>query len=169
MIQENRRDWDEYGALYRMKTRDFGGMQIPINYVDLREFDRCHVIPIGLPTNLHFYRNDTGGICSAAFVVRSRMFSSVYHIHEHLVRPGIHYVLYAVYHDAYVQLRSYSIETGTPEHDGSIVKMMSVTDRLKLSLTAGSLDLKLFPHSCPRCHAPAYVGFSDVDCSRGCR
>lgn len=26
-----------------------------------------------------------------------------------------------------------------------------------------------FPHVCPRCAAPAYVGFSSVECSQGCR
>ena len=27
-------------------------------------------------------------------------------------------------------------------------------------------DPKMFPHKCPRCSAPAYVGFMKVDCSR---
>lgn len=32
------------------------------------------------------------------------------------------------------------------------------------------VDRKHFPHSCPRCRAPAYVGMKDVECSRtGCR
>lgn len=25
-----------------------------------------------------------------------------------------------------------------------------------------------FPHKCPTCSAPAYIGFSRVDCSKGC-
>lgn len=31
------------------------------------------------------------------------------------------------------------------------------------------IDLSRFPHSCPRCGAAAYVGFTSVDCSQGCR
>lgn len=26
-----------------------------------------------------------------------------------------------------------------------------------------------FPHQCPKCRMPAYVGLMTVDCSRGCR
>lgn len=29
-------------------------------------------------------------------------------------------------------------------------------------------DRSRFPHDCPRCGRPAYVGLSDVDCSAGC-
>lgn len=30
-------------------------------------------------------------------------------------------------------------------------------------------DPKVFPHECPKCRAPAYIGFMKVDCSRkGC-
>ena len=27
-------------------------------------------------------------------------------------------------------------------------------------------DPKMFPHECPRCGSPAYIGFTDVECSR---
>lgn len=26
-----------------------------------------------------------------------------------------------------------------------------------------------YPHTCPRCNGPAYVGAVEVDCSRGCK
>ncbi len=26
-----------------------------------------------------------------------------------------------------------------------------------------------FPHECPKCSGPAYIGFSTVECKRGCR
>jgi hypothetical protein len=29
-------------------------------------------------------------------------------------------------------------------------------------------EMSAFPHSCPRCSAPAYVGFVSIDCSAGC-
>jgi hypothetical protein len=29
-------------------------------------------------------------------------------------------------------------------------------------------DRGRFPHSCPRCGGPAYVGLNDVDCAEGC-
>jgi hypothetical protein len=30
------------------------------------------------------------------------------------------------------------------------------------------VDRERFPHDCPRCGGPAYVGLNDVDCSKGC-
>jgi hypothetical protein len=30
------------------------------------------------------------------------------------------------------------------------------------------VDSDRFPHLCPHCKAPAYVGLNDIDCSRGC-
>lgn len=37
-----------------------------------------------------------------------------------------------------------------------------------LQVSQPPVDLSRFPHSCPRCGGAAYVGLSDVDCSRGC-
>lgn len=28
---------------------------------------------------------------------------------------------------------------------------------------------KIYPHKCPRCKGPAYVGFLNVDCRNGCK
>lgn len=30
-------------------------------------------------------------------------------------------------------------------------------------------DRKQYPHDCPRCKAPAYIGFAKVDCSAKCQ
>jgi hypothetical protein len=38
----------------------------------------------------------------------------------------------------------------------------------KLRDAMNIMDDDRFPHSCPRCKAPAYVGLNDIDCSRGC-
>lgn len=163
-------NWDEFGSIHRPRTMEILGVTRTLEYVDLRQFDDCHVIPIGLPANLHCYWNDDrSGISVDSFVVKSRKFKSVYDIHCYLVRPGIHYILYAMYHDAVIQLRWHTVEAGTKEHDNAVVTMMSVADRLKQARLACQVDPGRFPHTCPRCRAPAYVGFSDVDCSRGCR
>lgn len=37
-------------------------------------------------------------------------------------------------------------------------------EQLRLITSSG----KDFPHSCPKCGRPAYVGFSTIDCSSGC-
>lgn len=37
-----------------------------------------------------------------------------------------------------------------------------------VSLTAPTVDLVRYPHRCAKCGSPAYVGFSSVDCSKGC-
>lgn len=33
---------------------------------------------------------------------------------------------------------------------------------------SGAKDLGDYPHLCPKCHGPAYIGFDKIDCSRGC-
>ena len=34
---------------------------------------------------------------------------------------------------------------------------------------AGEHDRSRYPHSCPHCGGPAYVGMNDVDCMRRCQ
>lgn len=45
------------------------------------------------------------------------------------------------------------------------------SDVLYVGPARGALKDPRFPHKCPRvgCGAPAYVGFSDLQCSKGCR
>lgn len=31
------------------------------------------------------------------------------------------------------------------------------------------VDMQRWPHKCPRCSGPAYVGFAKVECAGGCR
>jgi hypothetical protein len=34
---------------------------------------------------------------------------------------------------------------------------------------APTTDLSRYPHKCPKCTGPAYIGFNSVECSRGCK
>lgn len=34
---------------------------------------------------------------------------------------------------------------------------------------SNGVDRSRFPHGCPRCGGPAYIGLNDVDCAAGCR
>lgn len=37
------------------------------------------------------------------------------------------------------------------------------------AVVARSTDPSRYPHICPRCNGPAYVGVVEMDCSRGCK
>lgn len=41
-------------------------------------------------------------------------------------------------------------------------------DAILLNPGRAPIDTTRFPHKCPRCGAPAYVGLSSVECSAGC-
>jgi hypothetical protein len=60
--------------------------------------------------------------------------------------------------DGYVKLNS-GIKNGlfTP----SILEL--------LDDTAPTIDMSKYPHKCPRCSNPAYIGFSVIDCSSNCK
>jgi hypothetical protein len=32
-----------------------------------------------------------------------------------------------------------------------------------------TIDLNKYPHKCPTCSLPAYIGFNSIDCSNGCK
>lgn len=40
--------------------------------------------------------------------------------------------------------------------------------QLMVAPAAPAVDATRFPHVCPRCKAPAYIGFNTTDCSKGC-
>jgi hypothetical protein len=60
--------------------------------------------------------------------------------------------------------------------DGTSWTMVAVDEGFELVKTALPSSTivshrsrsSVYPHTCPRCGAPAYVGFSKVDCSRSC-
>jgi len=39
----------------------------------------------------------------------------------------------------------------------------------RIEMVGPRVDLSKFPHTCPRCKAPAYVGFVKVECSQNCK
>lgn len=41
-------------------------------------------------------------------------------------------------------------------------------DCIYINEPAATVSTKSYPHVCPRCGKPAYVGFAKVDCSGGC-
>ena len=32
-----------------------------------------------------------------------------------------------------------------------------------------NVTLKDYPHTCPNCKSPAYIGFNSIDCSNNCK
>lgn len=157
----NKRSWDEFGSIHRPKENLQDSRTI--DYVDLRTFDDCYVVPIALPANLHFYWS-MPTISTLGFVVRSQKFKSVDEIHQLLRGPGMHYVLYCALHDASVTLRWYTVRADTDEYKNALIPKRSVTDQLS---GPPSLNLSKYPHRCPKCSRPAYVGLNEVDCSGG--
>jgi hypothetical protein len=37
------------------------------------------------------------------------------------------------------------------------------------AITTPTIDVSKYPHKCPKCGKPAYVGFSSIDCSANCK
>lgn len=56
----------------------------------------------------------------------------------------------------------------TPERAAGYAGMHDMVLRTP-SPFSPSVDPSRYPHTCPRCSGPAYVGAVEVDCPRGCK
>lgn len=45
----------------------------------------------------------------------------------------------------------------------------SLQRRVSECITAVMNDINRYPHTCPRCQGPAYIGAVEVDCAGGCK
>lgn len=50
-----------------------------------------------------------------------------------------------------------------------ITEFMGKLDTMEVYAKAPTPGADRFPHKCPRCGSPAYLGFSSIDCSKGCQ
>jgi hypothetical protein len=39
---------------------------------------------------------------------------------------------------------------------------------LNATIASTAIDMSKYPHKCPKCSSPAYIGFTSVECSKGC-
>lgn len=160
--------WDEYGTTLRMRGLDDAG--VPWRYLDLRTVPGSgRFVPATHPANLQFWTaTDVDGsvtLNSTAFVVNSIVLIGLDRVGRRLESPGLHRLLYIrdLGNDQW-NLRLHTFGPGTPECDSALLKPMSQRDWL--ARKAGKSDR--FPHECPRCKGPAFVGAVLVDCQRRC-
>lgn len=43
-----------------------------------------------------------------------------------------------------------------------------VVSDIETILSQSSTDLSKYPHKCPKCSSPCYIGFASIDCSNAC-
>ena len=168
------KDWDQFGSLL---TRGKGVMPgaMFVNLTPLKE----RVLPATMPAGLFFYLDDDNHICSQAYVCRAYKVHADHAAVDELLRrtPGIHNLMYVQVLSPGPPLwlaRFGSISPGTIAYERPFVQPMLVTEILDGLLRPTpavrlELDPGHWPHRCPYCSGPAYVGLNTVDCQRGCR
>lgn len=60
-----------------------------------------------------------------------------------------------------------AINGGGVDCGADLVQLLYSPDHSAAARAEAPRDDK-YPHKCPRCGSPAYVGFSSIECSRGC-
>lgn len=157
------KDWDNYGARCRSPFGD---------YVDLSRLS-TPVLPATLPSLLHFYRERDGSLLSIAATCRTQPCRGYAGAEKLLRTPGLKYLMYicdisdSSTGPEYWHLRMASFPAGE-QTEGSLVVPITVNEIL--AKLGGEVEhpLDRFPHRCPRCAGPAYVGLNSIDCMRGC-
>lgn len=159
--------WDERGSTLRARGLDDDG--VPLRYLDLTEVPG-RFVPAITPANHHLWRDpDTkaGGpdAMVTAYVTRTIVIVGLDRVGKRLESPGLHRLMYVRdMGDGSYRMRMHTFGPGSPEceHTG----FQPRTQREWLAMKAGKSDR--FPHECPRCGGPAFVGAVLVDCQRRC-
>lgn len=170
------KDWDAFGTAHRASANR--------TFVDLRPLT-SPVMPAVLPGLLHYYyeTHPDGSFtigsyaltCRSERIVGCDSIDRYIRLDDRLAQPGIHYLLYVedVGGDEWnLRVGTVPPGSGTP-YTHPVAKPRTVGEilggRMPVLPPPRSVDPGRFPHSCPRCSGPAYVGFLEVDCQRGCR
>jgi len=45
----------------------------------------------------------------------------------------------------------------------------ATVEMLSTPSSTAPVSLANYPHKCPKCNGPAYIGFNSIDCSKGCK
>lgn len=152
--------FDCYGSTLRLPSAE-----VEADYLDLRQFD-IRFFPATHPAGIFFYEKD-GDFISSPYVCRStRVPGGIEGVRDFLSQPGVHCLMYVQrrFNDRLLYVRSKHFAPGTPEADYYVGIPLSMSGWL--SKWHGTPDLSRFPHSCPSCSSPAYIGFSVIECSR---
>lgn len=162
-------EWDEFGS--RQRIFDRPTPPPPRSLLPLR----APVLPAPTLTGRHFYRNAIGELCSTPYSVGQYECLDMNDADDLLSNgtDGVPY-LYAVWIDNTVHrsatsrliLRAAFVDIAGP-HD-SVLKPMPVGELLQ-QMARNAPDAGRFPHRCPRCNSPAFIGFNLIECTGGCR
>jgi len=121
---------------------------------------------MSLPAGLHFY-NDGGAVSSVSILGKTVITQSYERMVELLGLPGIlHLMAVKKLAGGDYAMRGSRILGGAPEQ--SPVSRPRTMQEWLDAWGSPQLDLSRFPHTCPRCGDPAYIGFTTIECSKGC-
>lgn len=156
-------DYDRFGSTFRDVT-DSSGRRL--QYLDLVELgDEVKIVPVSLPANLHTYDSIFGlPPLVTSFSVKTAVFVTKEHVRDRLLSPGLHFVLYCFYDDLFNNyfLRLHTYGPLSDEAVYSAVRPKSMREWLGLEVVPAR-DPR-FPHDCPRCSGPAFVGLNQIEC-----
>lgn len=152
---------DRFGPVHRGPTSPWA------EYVDLTQF-HAPVVPSLHDSQLHEYRNGMARLETAAFTHELIVLSSIELVDGFLTdRPGLVRLLVCVREPCtgghVYGVWSHCFPFGTREADSPIMLPRPYADWLE-----PEPDRVHYPHTCPRCAAPAYIGMRIVECSGGC-
>lgn len=89
------------------------------------------------------------------------------HVYKNVISQNDQYTIIIKVYDYNINVCTLSTDYLEDEHFFYVTK-----DRTHLLSIVGSenvvIDNSSYPHTCPRCGAPAYVGLLNTDCSKGC-
>ena len=158
--------WNEFGSVLMQQAAVFHSAYEDREWLSLLKL-RAKFVPAIHPAGIHVYRDEEGATWSTAYMCKSQRFATLDDIDRALREPGIHYVLYLVLEP---EAPIYRLRYGTVAHrDDLSLPVPPMTQREWLALQDPTTTLLRYPHRCPRCTGPAYVGLNTIDCARGCK
>jgi hypothetical protein len=161
-------DWDEFGSRAGRFSPPFPPP--PRSLLHLK----APILPAPLPTGIHYYKNERGELCSRSYAVSNYSCGDMEDV-DGLLRGAkatgeVVYVfaVWAVPNATNLTVRCAFVDD-EPAYS-SFFKPLPPAELLEfLRKNGGGPDRGRFPHDCPFCQRPAFVGFNQVDCSGGCR
>lgn len=139
-----------------------------VDYVDLTQLD-VRFLPQTHPASIHFYR-EGDAIISVPFTSLCSRVVGLRGVEKLLSASGVHHLLYVFTRkdDRLTSVRSRCFRSGTPEADFCVGVPGAMSEWIAL-WNSESVDPTRFPHWCPRCGRPAYIGMNQIECSGSCR
>lgn len=151
---------DRYGALARPPVT------ASRSYLDLSGLDHP-LIPTAAITGYHEYRGASGHLVRGAFSCSTMTFKYVADVLDCLSAPGVHIVALCSIMDDGIDRFYTLLQHWYPTHLPEAMHPFTFPRPFREWLPK-AIDQMYYPHVCPTCGAPAYIGLNVIDCSAEC-